>query len=406
MSYNDTPTVPFDSITSGTIRMALRRWYLVAGAVVLGLLLGFAMTSGEPRHSVSQSSRVLNLSAATSFLDQPVSQIDVAALSRRLTASIPLDAFGASTDWSITADASAGTLEFLVTSSSEDEALTSLADLVETAHDMAAQDIILSVSSTINALEAQRQLLETRMNAADADIDRLIAQGNDSIGLGPLYAERSAAATELATVNSDLVRAQSYLQLIEEDLFVDSAPEKEPESASQMSVILAGFAFGVFALLVCAAAVTLDGRVRRRVQIDHFVPAVSTIAVLPRRASNHDVLDARRAVEEFHAHVSEMSDEDISTVIVQPLTSSITDVHRQLVDEITLEGVTVSLVDDARTEPHYGASSTVVVYLFDFGKIGHNQLSASVHTALGAGNTEVAAIMMNVPRQDLAWANS
>lgn len=406
MSYNDTPTVPFDSITSGTLRMAIRRWYLVVGAVVLGLLLGFAMTSSEPRHSVSQSSRVINLSAATSFLDQPISQIDVGALSRRLTASIPVDALGESTNWSITADASAGTLEFLVTSPSEDEAMASLTELVETAHNMAAEDIILSVSSTVSALEAQSEILEARMNATDIDIDRLITEGANSIGLGPLYAERSAAATELATVNSDLVRAQSYLQLIEEDLFVDSEPEVAPEATSQMSVVLAGFAFGVLAILVCAAAVTLDGRVRRRVQIDHFVPAVSTIAVLPRRASDNDILDARRSVEEFHTHVSEVSDTDISTVVLQPLTGSITDVHRDLAEEVAIEGVTVTLVDDARSAPSYGAAGTIVVYLFDFGKIGHNQLSASVHTALGAGNAEVAVIMTNVPRQDLAWANS
>lgn len=402
MSSFEPSVVPFDSISSGALRMALRRWYIIVLAVVVGGLAIFLLSDRSTHYVAVQSSRMVNLSAATGFLEQPLAQTDINATARRAATTHTDDEFGDDISWSVVGDNLAGTLEMSASAATETAALEALEEVRETVQGMIVEDAVLSVSSTVLSIEAEAALVEGRI----AELDEAISLVESGLSGATLIGERSTLSAELGALRSDLVRVENYLQLLNEQLFVDNDPTVSSETGSITTVAIAGIGIAMVSLIACALLVALDGRLRRRIQVQHFVPEVTTISVLPRHETDHDIVATQRAIIEFLSlHVDEPAQEN-RTALLQPISGITTDLHRKIIQNLEVAGVTVDLLDDARASAQYGQATTTVIYFIEFGDTTHNQLSGLATQTFMAGNDDVGIIMTSVPKQDFAWASA
>ncbi len=394
----DSTNPVYDSVTSGALRMARRHWYVIALAAALGLVVGLYLTSGKATYRAEGTLQIM-LDAVTPNTtpgDGYRPTIDPIALASRVEQSTGDSDIPDSTSFTVTGDSTGGYLTLTAAGDTEASAGEAFNTVATEATTIATDEVTESVRTRVAALEQLSGDAQKRVDQLDAQLEDLSAKGVTPAASNPVVIQRMAAADTLASVNLDLAVAQSQLETLSTRLVsVDDPTVSLADSGFIMAVALlvlgALVAFGV--LLVIQA---VDGRLRRRIQIERDVPQTMMLGVVARKAQSAQLSVLGRTLTRFISEVG------VSRVLLVPIRG---EVPPELAS--TLEGsqdIPVETADLETASGDYGDDSVGIVFLVPFGAVPQEELQGAVADARTAGSTKLATVLIRVPAADHAWA--
>ncbi|MCB1256717.1 MAG: hypothetical protein KDB26_06410 [Microthrixaceae bacterium] len=388
----------YDSVTGGALRMARRHWYLIVGAAVALAVAVMVLSSGATTY-VSEGTVELTLANVTNASVKPDSStpvLDPISLARRVaSASDNLD-LPSDTDVTVTGDQTAGALTITTSGSSEAKAEEAFAAVAAEAKKVAIHEAAQGVQTRISGLEQLRTANEERL----AQINEQIQSASDSgvqVGpLSPLTLQLQAAMSDDATTRSDLAQANAQLKSLETGLVTVSTPTTTPAESS-VALPIAGFLGGAlvaFGVLMIVQAV--DGRIRRRIQIERDVPQVHVLGVVEKKNPAAQVTIISRTLGRF------TNDSDANQVLLVDLAGSGASQLAEMLPTIT--GKEILVVDREAAYSRYGEPETAFVFVIPFGAVTQVLLQATVADARSSGATKLATVLTDVPHSDHAWS--
>lgn len=393
------PTNPiYDSVTGGALRMARRHWYVMAVAAALGLAAGVFLSSGKATYQAEGTARILFDAVTPKVADSDEFRptLDPVALASRVFESTDEADLPDATSFAITGDATAGSLMISVSGESEDSTGEAFDKVVATATEIATDEVTQSVRSRITALEQLAADGQARLDKLDGQLEDMSANGVTPAASNPVVLQRMAAADALATVNLDLAAARSQLDTLSTQLVTADDVEVEPSDSGlvlpvALMVLGALMAFGV--LLVIQA---VDGRLRRRIQIERDAPRTEMLGVVARKPSGAQLSVLGRTMSRF------ASAGGLGRVILVPLKG---DVPEPLLAALQdSQDVVVEAADFEQASRAYGDDSVGIVFVVPFGAVPREQLQGAVADAATAGSGNLATVLVGVPEADHAWA--
>lgn len=393
------PTNPiYDSVTGGALRMARRHWYVLVLAAVLGSAAGVYVASGEPTYQAEGTVRLMfdAVTPKTEGSDEFRPTIDPVALAARVDESTDEADLPDSAGYALTGDTVAGSVTISVSGDSDQAATEAFDTLVAKTTEVATDEVTESVRTRIVALEKLAADAQARVDALDAQLADLSESGVTPAASNPVVLQRMAAADDLASVNLELASARSQLETLSTRLVVADDVVVEPADSGvvmpiALMVLAVLMAFGV--LLVIQA---VDGRLRRRIQIERDVPRVAMLGVVSRKARGAQLSVLGRTLTRF------VTDAGSGRILLVPLKG---DVPGPLVAALKeSQDVPVEAADIEQASRDYGDDSVGIVFVVPFGAVPHEALQGAVADATTAGSTRLAAILVGVPEADHAWA--
>lgn len=386
----------YDSITSGALRMARRRWYLIVLGAIVGLAAGIAIQALSPAVTGTQTVRFAPIpdEGRTENDSTRSNQTDAAILAKRLDVAVENLELPDGTEVTALGDADTAILRATATGPDTQSVQSALAEATALAGELAVAEAAATYVSDIEVLERSLEAARARSAETEQALTEGRAQQLDPSTLNLLVSEQIESAGRQAELELELATAQARLQLIESTLVdiddpVISSSGMSPVQPAIFAVLGALVAFGCMVVLQA-----LDGRIRRRLQIERDAPSVAVLGTLARQASPAARAEfAKSAQRHFERR-------GLTRILLVPLADGPT---RQVEELIDLPSVTTT--EPALAEG-YGSPEVGLLYIAPFGKATLDQLRADASAALAGGVPEVLVVLVDVPAADLAWAGA
>lgn len=390
----------YDSITAGALRMARRHWYVVVAAAALGVAAGLLLTSQGNTWTAEASVRIRfdSVKSQSPTKDTDRSTVDPLSIARRAddskgdVVSLPS---GVGVD--ITGDTIAGSITIEATGPTE-QAVSQAADSVAVLTSELIIDEATALTETkVAGLEQHVAGSTERLRVADERLAARQAAGESPGPTDPVVLERIAAADALATASSELEQARSELgALAEGTVAMSETTASESDSSLLLPAALGTLgAAAAFAVLLVIQA--LDGRIRRRIQLERSAPRAKVLGVLPKTPSDGQLALLRHVVEKF------VAESGLQRLLVSRLRGTVDEeIARALGEEV---GCPVESVEPTAVLGELGTPGLGVVFAVPFGRVPDDLVQSTVSDAFAAGTTAVALILTDVPSADRAWAS-
>lgn len=392
--------IVYDSVTAGAIRMARRRWYLLALATAAGLVAGFLASSMGPAYTASTNVQLrlaVVATPASNTSDDP--RVDPVSLANRIdvTDTDSDSALPPSATATVTGDDKAGVIKITVSADSEADATAGLDTLVERTKAAALEEVSGPLNVRISALE--NLMTENRVRVADIDaqLDELLSSGGSPSASSPLILARVDAANAANTAEMNLQLAKKRLETMTSSLTSVTKTKVTPAERSLMMPVALGVLALAAAFGVCLVLQATDGRIRRRIQIERDVPHASVLAVLSTQPAKAQVDALGRSLSRF---VDSAGTTQVALVDLRPRASG--DLGDLIGKQLPAK---VTTIDIANAPDYFGDESTTVLLAVPFGGVRQESLQAAVANARTAGSEHIAAIITNVPGADHAWSS-
>lgn len=387
----------YDSITSGALRMARRHWYVVAVGAVVGLLAGLVLSGSGAAWTANADVRILFGSVAPNPLEDPEGPlVDPNAVALRIEQSMDELDLADQAGVSVLGNSTAGLIQITATAPSEQEALEALEATTNYTTELVVGELGAATATRIVALEATSEAAGARLESADARLEALQAAGVQPGPSDPAVLERTAAADALSDVNAELQLARSTLETLSSTSVGTGAASTEETTSNQLmpvalAVLGAGAAFAVLLLLQA-----VDGRIRRRIHLEHSTPAAPVLGVLTRAPSTGELALLGRAAARFE------TDHDLERLLVVTLGGNVAEEAAETLREAVSCELDSPDLDQARSE--MGVPMLGVIFMVCFGSVTEDTLRAVVSECRTAGTEAVGVVLSEVPRRDHAWA--
>lgn len=394
----ESSTPVYDSITGGALRMARRHWYVIVAIAALAVVAGLLRTGRASTYTAEGTVEIMldHVTTPGAKPDPDNPTVDPISLARRVASAKDDTTIPESVGVTVTGDQTAGSLLISVTADSEKSAADSFAAMADQATTITVAEATGRVRSRISALEQLVKANDTRVAQLD---DQIAAANSSGTSLGPsspLVLQRATAADNAASAQRDLLMAQSQLDALSNNLVSTSTPTIEPSESSTFLPLAAGLAGAVIAFGVLMVLQAVDGRIRRRIQIERDVPHARMLGVVAKNTPAAQVAVLQRSLGHLIAdtHVSQVLLVDLKGRTAQELATALS----------KPADVEIRAVEADAAVGSYGVESTAVVFVVPFGSVPQQVLQAAVADARTAGSTNLGAILTDVPTADHAWA--
>lgn len=386
----------YDSIISGALRMARRHWWVVAVATVLGLLAGFVLSSGGAAYTGSTTVlfRLMN-SGSTPLTSADDPQIDPVALASQLeTTKLDLK-LPDSSSVTLTGDDKASTIKVESEGSSKADVEAAIKVAVDQIRASAVAEASEPITTRITALENLVAENRSRVDAFDLQLQELDNSGGSTGVANPIVLARIDAANAANTAELNLSLAKQRLESVAKNLVSTTKYRIVPADSSIMAPAALAIVALAASLGVCFVLAGLDGRIRRRIQIERDVPHASFLGAIGSAPSDAEIALVA------HATARLVDEVNAAEVVFVPLNSKVaSDLGTRLSNAVTTDSTTVA-VDDVSSSY---SDNNLIVFLTPFGSVGLDVLQSLVADARTAGSRATATVLTNVPRADHAWA--
>ena len=387
----------YDSLTSNVARLLRRRWYLVAAALVLGAIAGFALTAT----SGSDVSGRLDVRFAPPYdlvaiadSDRAI-DVDVATVASQSTVDYDADIDNVEFTATFVPNAAARSIRVTVVGGTNDAVARELDVVVDDVSTLVLQPRLTQIDLAVGATDEQIAALQDR---SDALADSIAALPLDDLVRPTLLAQQTQVDSDLTDARISRSNLVVYRSYVADDLISQGDTVFTTVSPGITSVIIGVFLGGMFVLAVAFVVVLVDRRLRRRMQIERSAPSAEVVAVAPGRAVM-GAPDREAFVLSVNAFVERHG---LVRLVVAGLSDGVSDVEDLLGDVAAADVVFAEELAPLAGERDVDGTGYLIIV--GWGRSTDLQLAAAVASLHSIGDAPIAVAMLGVPRRDLDWA--
>lgn len=364
-------------------------------ALLLGGIGGLAYSdrrSGWTATEVLQVNEVANAAALLGI--GVVDETDVRRLAIQAREDYANDELSASVGISTRAQPAGDVVEVTARGTSSESVLGALDLFRQFLTSNALEPRLTEIDGALRASENLRQDQQATLDDIDAELAGL--DPDDPIR-DILIVERVSAHNSLNSIDGRIDSLEEYRTFVSESLIESISLETE-EPGSTWTGAFVGVVFGAFLVAAGFGLFALfDHRVRRRLQIERVAPGVRVLGLLPRGGGQHAYAVAR-AVDRF------VKDSGSTAAVLVGVGGDPgeRDVAELLAGHIT--GIDLRSADGSIATALQQEDAAPILVVRS-GASQEDDVAATAASLEAGGDAPVAAILVDVPPSEFAWAS-
>jgi hypothetical protein len=389
----------YDTMSSNLLRLARRRWYVPAGTVIVGILIALGATSVDRRWTGDERVLFQPASSAAGLLGiQGVTNVDT-----RQVAILVIDAFEQTplsdeVRISAIADTVGNLIHVAARGPNESRVSEALAFANETVHSAIVLPLLEQVDAAMATQKASIAEYEKRLEDLDSQLEVLEA---DATGRELVLVDRLNLSAQTTDAQQRLSTLDAYRSFVSDRLVTITDAEPQRSSASRSAVMVGVVGGAVTGFLILLTIVLTDRRVRRRIHLERAAPFCPVVGVLP--ATGAQPAELGTILTRTVSGIARVH--GLRTLCVVGLGDPSSE--QRIIELIKLDADDLQIIAGAGSYTSLSASQladSLVILVARWGITREDDV-ASAATALADSGVSVATALVEVPRQDLSWAN-